>query len=469
MGLEFDWRASDEQGQEQTLAHIGRRKRRRPPRWVWIVAAIVFLSVGAGTYLVLRQRYQRAEQALTFQIQSIVDLEAHAYAQGDAELFLEQQDGTAADWYQQQVARVSRGCLRSPSARYRRLDRRDRCEPVLPATVQDVQLRGSVAWVEVIEGDAPVRRVRFYRQTDLGWKETAPQASFWGTAIEVWHGEDLVFRYYRRDLPYVQPAVERIADAFDRTCATFGCPSDEPIDVRFVLDMPRLRSPRLQDGLLLLPSPWVAGIPVDGSSAAPYLTDYAYLIAYELTLAHLQAVTDHPLTPFETAMAGEYAAWQSAGTEGYAPIVDRLVALHGEEALPAIFSSLQDVGSLNLMMVQWLGLSASDEPSAYFETLVNIEQEALAAGRRETFLLLQDQEAPGWRSAQEALFDATQGTGMRAEAASVQAVDVSGDVARVTLERPTALADANPLAPRDQTLFFRREGGDWKHTSPWYA
>jgi len=207
MGFEFDWHVSDEQGQEETVAHIGRRKRRGPPRWIWIIAAIVLLAVGSGAYLLLRQRYERAQQVLTFQIQSIVDLEARAYAQGDAELFLEQQDRSVPDWYQRQVARVNRGCLRSPSTRYRGSVRRDRCEPVLPATVQDVQLRGSVAWVEVTEGDPAVRRVRFYRQTDLGWKQTAPQASFWGTAIEVRYGEDLVFRYHRRDRPYVQPAV----------------------------------------------------------------------------------------------------------------------------------------------------------------------------------------------------------------------------------------------------------------------
>ncbi|MFN2231512.1 MAG: hypothetical protein ACK2VA_17210 [Anaerolineae bacterium] len=469
MGIEFDWHVSDEQGQEETVAHIGRRKRRGPPRWIWVVAAIVLLAAGSGAYLFLRQRYERAQQVLTFQIQGIVDLEARAYAQGDAELFLEQQDRSATGWYQRQVARVDRGCLRSPSTRYRGSVSRARCEPVLPATVQDVQLRGSIAWVEVTEGDPLVRRVRFYRQTDLGWKQTAPQASFWGTAIEVRYGENLVFRYRRRDRPYVQPAVERIVDAYDRTCAVFSCSSAEPIEVRFVEDMPRLQTPQLQNDVLVLPSPWLAGIPTDGSDEAPYVTDYAYLIADELAATHLQAAAGRSLTPFEVAMVGEYAAWQSTGTRGHAPIVDRLVARQGEAALATILTSLQDVGSLNLLMVQWLGLSASDEPSAYFETLVNIEQEALAAGRKETFLLLQDEVAPGWQSAQEALFNATQATDASIEPVNVQAVDVSGNVARVTLDRPTALVDANPLAPRGQTLFFRREGGDWKHTSPWYA
>ncbi|MFL7809956.1 MAG: hypothetical protein AB8I80_15070, partial [Anaerolineae bacterium] len=225
------------------------------------------------------------------------------------------------------------------------------------------------------------------------------------------------------------------------TCAVFGCSSAEPIEVRFVEDMPRLQTPQLQNGVLVLPSPWLAGIPTDGSGEAPYVTDYAYLIADELAATHLQAAAGRTLTPFEVAMAGEYAAWQSTGTRGHAPIVDRLVARQGEAALATIVASLQDVGSLNLLMVQWLGLSASDEPSAYFETLVNIEQEALAAGRKETFLLLQDEAAPGWRSAQEALFNATQATDASIEPVNVQAVDVSGNVARVTLDRPTALVD----------------------------
>jgi hypothetical protein len=466
VSLEFDWRVGDDE--DEILAQTSRR-RRRPPLWICLVATIILLSVGSGAYLLLRQRYEQAQQALTFQIQSVVDLEARAYAQGDAELYLEQQDGAAEDWYQRQAARVSRLCLRVPAGRYRRSYSAERCEPVPPAKVQDVQLRGSVAWVEVLEGDPPVRRVRFFRQTDLGWKETAPRSDAWGTAVEVRYGEDLVFRYHRRDRPYVQPAVDRIVDAFDRTCAMFSCLSDGPIEVRFAIDMPRLRQPQLRDGVILLPSPWLAGIPADGSSEAPYLFDYAYVIAYELASADLRAAAGRPLTRFETAMAGEYAAWQSAGAQGRAPIVDRLIEKQGEETVAAVFASLQDVGSLNLLMVQWLGLSADEEPSAYFETLVNIEQEALAAGRKETFVLLQDEQAPGWLSAQEALFDATRASSVRAEPASVQAVDVSGELARVTLERPTALADANPFVPRDQTLFFRREGGDWKHTSPWYA
>jgi hypothetical protein len=469
MGLEFEWHVTDEQGQDETLAHMGRRRRRGPPRWVWIAAVVVLLAVASGAYLLVRQRYEYAQQALIFQIQSVVDLEAEAYAQGDAELFLEQQDWSTPSWYQRQAARVSRGCLRGESTRFRGPVRRNRCEPVLPAAVQDVELRGDIAWVEVVEGTPPVRRARFYRQTDLGWKQTAPQASFWGTAVEVRYGEELVFRYHRRDRPYVQPAVERMVDVYDRVCATFSCPSLGPVEVSFVENVSALQPPRLENGVLVLPSPWLAGIPVEDGDEAPYVSDGAYEIAYELTSAHLQAAAGRPLTSFETAMAGEYAARQSAGTEGYAPIVDRLVARQGEEALGTVLASLQDIGSLNLLMVQWLGLSVTNDPAAYFETLVNIEQEALAVGRKETFLLLQDEAAPGWRSAQEALFDATQAMDASIERANVQAVDLAGDVARVTLERPTALADVNPLAPRGQTLFFRREGGDWKHTSPWYA
>jgi len=474
VNLEFNWHVGDEQDQQETLAHVARRRRRLPPRWVWIVAAVIVVTLAAGAYALLRQRYEEAQDRIAFQIEGVVGLEALAYARGDAELFLEQQDRAAQEWYQSQATRVSENCLDAATMQHRAAAGRERsadlyrCEPVLPATVQDVELRRDIAWVEVLEGQPPVRRVRFYRQTDLGWKHTAPQVSFWGTAVEVRYGEDLVFRYHGRDRPHVQPAVDRIVEAFDETCATFSCPPEGPIEVNFTVDVPRLKAPELQNGLILVPSPWVAGIPVDGAEA-PYVVDYAYLVAYELASVHLRASAGRPLAPFAVAMAGEYAAWQSGPNGGRAPIIDRLVQERGVDALPAIFASLQDVGSLNLLLVEWLGLSANTGPSAYFEALVNLEQQALAVGRKETFLLLQDETVPGWLAAQEAFFDVAQARGLSVEAARVQAVDVSGELARVTLERPTALAGAHPFAPLGQIVFFRRQGGDWKHTSPRFA
>jgi len=474
VNLEFDWHVGDGHDQQETLAHTTRRRRRLPPRWVWIVAAVIVVSLVAGAYVLLRQRYEEAQARIAFQIRGVVDLEALAYARGDADLFLEQQDREAQEWYQSQAIRVSEKCLDAATTQHRAAEGRERsedlyrCEPVLPATVQDVELRRDTAWVEVLEGQPPVRRVRFYRQTDLGWKRTAPQVGFWGTAVEVRYGEDLVFRYHRRDRPHVQPAVDRIVEAFNQTCATFSCPSEGPIEVNFAVDVPHLKAPELRNGLILVPSPWVAGIPPDGTEA-PYVIDYAYLAAYELASVHLQASAGRPLTPFEVAMAGEYAAWQSGPGAGRAPIIDRLVEKRGVDVLPAVFAALQDVGSLNLFMVEWLSLSANTRPSAYFETLVNLEQQALAVGRRETFLLLQDETVPGWLAAQEAFFDVSQTRDLSVELAKVQAVDVSGELARVTLERPTALAGAHRFAPLGQIVFFRRQGGDWKHTSPRFA
>lgn len=470
MNLEFKWQVGNEQDQQETLADIGRRRRARVPRWAWLVIAAIVLSVGAAAYVVLRQRYEEAKTRVAFQIQAVIDLEASAYARGDADLYLEQQDRAAPEWYASQAARVGEYCLEDANAGLRessgpdRATGRDLCEPVLPAAVQDVELRRDIAWVEVIEDQPPVRRVRFYRQTDRGWVQTEPEIAFWGTAVEVRYGGDLVFRYHRRDRPHVQPAVDRIVEAFDQTCATLSCELEAPIEINFSVDMPRLKPPELQGGEILLPSPWIAGIPADDHEA-PHIAEYAYLLAYELAAAHLTDIAGQSLTPFQEAMANEYAAWQSAGV-GHAPIVDRLIARRGADALPAIYASLQDVGSLNLLMVEWLGLSASTRPSAYFEALVNLEQHALAAGRRETFLLLQDETIPGWLDAQQSFFERSQAQDLSIEPAEVRSVDLSGELARVTLDRPTALAGAHPLAPQGQIVYFRRQDGDWKHTSP---
>ena len=65
---------------------------------------------------------------------------------------------------------------------------RDPCAPVLPAKLTHVELQGDIAWVEVIEGEPPVRRVRFYRQTERGWVHTAPRESFWGKEVTLRSG-----------------------------------------------------------------------------------------------------------------------------------------------------------------------------------------------------------------------------------------------------------------------------------------
>ncbi len=475
MNIEFDWHVGGEDDQVETLAQVRRRRRRPWPWWIWATLAAVVVCALTGGYLFVQRRYREAQDQLVFQIQSVADLEARAYAGQDRDLFLEQQDARDDEWYHLQAIRIGQDCLQRGSSIQRTdLESGHRvpaylCQPVLPAEVQDVELRGDVAWVEVVEGDPAVRRARFYRQTDQGWKHTAPRDDFWGVAIQLNYG-DIVFLYHRRDQPYVDPLVDGIVKTFDEACAELGCTTGQVPEFNFAIQAASGRPPTVQEDIFMLDSPWLAGILLDETQPPPYQRQLEYAIAYQIASDYLQSLTGREyLSSLGAAMAHEYAAWKSERSADKAPIVGRLVERHGETALPTILRSLEHVRTLNLVMVQWLRLSPTDAPIDYFQTLLNIEQEALVAGRRETYLFLQDNAEPRWVEMRERLFDMAQSNGEWTLApVKVQTVTVAGDLARVTLENPASLPDGRLLDPRDQTVFFRRRDGDWKHTATVY-
>jgi hypothetical protein len=470
VNIQFEWQVGSTEGEKETLARIGHH-RKRWPWWAWTILAAVIVSAATGGYLVVRQRYEQARQRIEFQIQAVIDLEAHAYRQGDADLFLEQQDDLAGDWYRAQATRISQDCLRPTGGKTTSFGTVEygipahRCRPVLPAQVDTIDLRGDVAWVEVIEADPPMRRARFYRQTDLGWVHTAPRPEFWGPAIQLHYG-DLVFRYHRRDQPHVDLLVKHIAAAFADSCSALACSVEQLPEISFAVSDKVAEPPRLDGATLLLPSPWLSGIPTGKEWDEVYLSELTYAVTHEVVSQYLRSLTDQGLSGLQAALADEYAAWQATGDTAQAPIVGRLVDEHGPAALPEILRSLGGSSTLNSLITEWLSLSATRQPVPYFETLLNIEREAMRSGRRETFLLLQDDTKGWWVLEQESLFILAQADLQLLLPARVQTVGISDDLARVTLAKPTTAPPGQPLDAEQQTVFFRRRDGDWKHTAP---
>lgn len=358
---QFVWHVGDDDEQSETIASIERQRDRHRPSWlprrvlraVLVVMLVTVCSVALAVYL----RYQRVQDHLRFQIQSVIDLEAHTFVEGDVDLFLAQQDRDDIRWFENQSL-MSWAAHEWPGG----LD----AFPLgaLPAEVQNVELHGDVAWVEVIEGTPAVRRMRFYRQTSQGWLHTAPDPAFWGEEVQLDVGDRLTLRCRERDWPYVAPLVEQLEQDLAQVCATMGCPP------KLVLTVVNYASERSR-GDIAFPSPWLSGIPADGSSWLSSVSTIEYP-GESVKQAVLHALVDRIAserfwdkqlwqdTPLATILQ-EYVIWLHDRDPSRVPLLGRIVAQHGEDALPAVFDSLSRRPSMSEFLSEWLGLTPEEQ------------------------------------------------------------------------------------------------------------
>jgi hypothetical protein len=490
MSVQFEWQSGRDDGQWETIAQADRRRRfrwlRQVPVWGWVITLVALVALGAVGYVAAQRRYEEMHRQVEFQIQGVIDLEARAFAEGDMDLFLDQQDVTSPDWYEQQKLRVRPDCIaRAAFLSVTEEEKaRDTCAPVLPAKVQSVDLQGDVAWVEVIEGQHPVRRIRFYRQTDLGWKQTAPQPRFWKTAIRVQYG-NLFIQYHKRDAPYVESLEEHIARTVASVCATTYCPAANTLVVDFSAESPVYASPYLvaepaSQGRdwLYVSSPWLAGIPAnmsvdetdEGAWDGEYLDELTHAVASATAARAMRSVTKLDLNPLRRAVIDEYATWYSQRDTTQLPLLGPIIERGGTSALPQVLRSAKENGTWGPFVERWHSLSLDpdragrEQAIAYFETVLNLEREALLAGRRETFLMLQD---PSWRNVQARYYEQAQLQDLQGVQSPVRVLDaqVMDGHARVLVEEPLSLLRGQALQSKDNIVYFRVKDGDWGHAN----
>jgi hypothetical protein len=483
MGVQFDWQVGNEDGEWETVAQTQRfrwLKRLGSRSWrVWAILLAVLLVLGATTYGIIKQRYDKTRQRIAFQIQGVVDLEARAFQQGDEALYFAQQDRTLPAWFALQVLRFSTDCanvVRSQSGPnpwlWSGMTVSDICAPTRPAKVQDVQMHGDVAWVEVVEETArPVRRMRFYRQTELGWKHTAPRAEFWRDEIRLRDG-NLLVRYHKGDLGYIEPFLEVVSgvSADVRSQLGYGA-SSRRIEIDFSIDPTDValtyRGEDVQQDRIVFLSPWLAGISLDGKWDQPVLDDLAYRVAWGMASRSARASASSEPNALQRAIAAEYAAWYVSQDTAQAPLLGRAIDQRGVGVLPSLFLSLRGTHITTLFLVQWLSLGPAADQAVYFETLLNLEREAMLVGRKDTFMLFQDPRLAGWAAERERVFEQAQaeGPGLSLPGVSVKAVEIVGTYARVMLREPVHPSQAYVRAFASPAYFVKADES-WTHTSP---
>ena len=379
MNIEFDWQAENEEGEWETIATIIRKRRGYRGTWrVWAALIVAALVLTAGTTVGLRRQYGKALRRIEFQIQSVIDLEARALAQGNRALFLAQQDRASALWYGQQAAclRLHSQCdsaaltFAPPSSTDTPLDD---YAPIASAQLQTVDMRGDVAWVEVALGENALRQARFYRQTDLGWVHTAPQAEFFGEPVEMAYGPVTVLAH-QRDLPHLETLAGHILQTVEDLGARLGAPPDGALVIEFAPGPSSHPLPHLSGDKLTLASPWLSGIPSQGAWDRAYLEELTYWVAYGVASRFMRSSGEVDLGEHQQAILGEYVDFYAHQDLARTPILSRVVERHGVDVLPEALSSTRYQRSIFDFMDRWLYAQRPQQHGTYFETLWQIRQ-----------------------------------------------------------------------------------------------
>jgi hypothetical protein len=401
---QFVWHVGDDDDDDksETIASVERQHYRFRPSWlptrvqraILVVMLVTACSVALAVYL----HYRRAQDRLRFQIQSVIDLEARTFVEGDVDLFLAQQDRDAAEWYEFQsfLMEAAPHWPGGPDA-----------FPLgaLPAEIQRVELHGDSAWVEVVEGTPAVRRMRFYRQTGQGWLHTAPDLAFWGDEVWLNLGDRLAIHYYERDWPYVAPLVDQLEQDLAQVCATVGCSPRLKLMVDICVNETH--------SSIALQSPWLSGIPVDSSpwSSSVYILEDPPRSVRQTVLRGLvdrivserfRAKQYWENTPLRT-IKDEYVIWLHDRDPTRAPLLGRIVAEHGEDTLPGVFDSLSRRPSMSEFLSEWLGLTPEEQREP-FPSRDNALSKGLEYARRAglvgepTFVTIAKMDYPQYRS-----------------------------------------------------------------------
>jgi hypothetical protein len=222
---------------------------------------------------------------------------------------------------------------------------------------------------------------------------------------------------------------------------------------------------------ITLSSPWLAGLPVGKERDERLVQELAHAVTYATAVRSIQYTTKRTITPLQRAILDEYAAWYAYGRDAELVLLRPLVEERGWDAMQDAIRLAKDVKSLSQLLEGRAEIPmdevtvSSERAAAYVDVLLNIEREALLLGRKETFLMLQDD---GWRGLQERYYWLAQedDTLVPDKPVLVWSAQIAGDRARVVLEEPLPSVAGLPPQSLGGTVYLRLQDGDWLHASP---
>jgi hypothetical protein len=440
----------------------------------------VLLVAAGGTLWV---RYRHFQRTLREEIQAVIDLEAKAWAEGDTELFLSLQDKEDHNWY----------FSWKQAAHDQNLFVTDIHQP---ARVTKVDPWGDTVWVEV-EEEIPLpdgsssswRRAHFYRHTESGWKHTGGQDKLWGEERNRDAGPaHLVYR--ARDEAYIDELARWAQGWYEESCQVLDCSPGTALTItlsstydsiglssRFWVEEsiplpPGFPSKPEHAHEIAMPSFWHTGLPSAEAGEAEWdkvVAPLRWQMAYALAAqrAGLQRIPEE--TSNQWCLLGEVTTWLAEPQrENKPPLLQRIVEKRGLAVIPDLLHQLKDF-SINDMLADWLDLRwQPGQEVTDFQSLLDLEQEALHGGFRDTFLALQDPDDSYWRMERE-MESASRLWSRIYDPDHVPGLAASPQVQETWLGKDYALVGTTQTkdgVSYRQWAMFRRVGKGWLRAAP---
>jgi hypothetical protein len=252
-------------------------------------------------------------------------------------------------------------------------------------------------------------------------------------------------------------------------CKILTCSSRNTLTVEFSVDPPPYDAPAIEiapgpegEDKIALSSPWLAGIPVGEERDERLVKELAQAVTYTTAARSIQYTSGLALTALQRAILDEYAAWYAYGPGTELVLLRSLAEERGVEAMPDALLLALEPDRLPLSLDE--ERTSPEEVVAYFQELLNTEREALLAGRKETFMMLQDE---GWQSLQEKYYWLAREseTLIPNKPVLVESAQVSGELARVQVAEPLPSVDKLPPQSLGGMVYLRQQGGEWRHAS----
>ena len=301
---DFDWVTEDETEWPGEAAAEKRPKKRPSWQFPLIILVVLALTIG-GLYSIINRRADAAEEAIKDDVRRTHELMLEAADEGDVELFTTFLSGANSRWLELQRETVDQKRFdETPWLGFRLDERPYRLDEVTLSPTLDEATVTYTRWYEngeMVGGEFALQHTVIYRRGEDRWLLAPPVADFWGREITIRNAQ-LTLAYPERDETPARRLAGDLLSSLPQICDELRsgeCPDGWRIEVQLDTGLETKIFPARIEGdfddlTLVLPTPSLLGVPLDGVGYDALLQSYQARLHREVLASLEQYLADNP-------------------------------------------------------------------------------------------------------------------------------------------------------------------------------